>query len=130
MLLTAGVHLAMNWSVYFGYLWQRAANRLNQKWELALALTITVAIACAASLGDHGNAQRFAAMSLQNIAASAGKSTEDMVALLKTEGIAVHDPADSLLEIAGHNQLPPDRVLAAIQRHAPEIMKAGGERHP
>jgi len=74
------VHLVLNWSVYWSYLWERTARRMNRKWELALALLIVVA--------------------------------------LKKEGIAVHDPADSLKEIAEHNKVSTDVVCAARQCHS------------
>jgi len=60
LMLGAGVcHLALNWSVFWSYVWNRAVKRVNQKWELALALAVLVAVAWASSLGGHGGPPRF-----------------------------------------------------------------------
>jgi hypothetical protein len=56
LIAAAVVHLALNWSLYWGYLWNRTAKRLGQMAELALALAVVVGLAWAASLagpGDH-----------------------------------------------------------------------------
>jgi hypothetical protein len=122
MLLTGVLHLWLNWSVYWGYLWQHSAGRLNQKRELVLALTVIVAVICVASFGGHGDRGRLFGMSLQTIAEKSGKPIDQMISHLKKEGIAVHDPADSILEIAQHNGTAPDAVLGALHRAMPEAM--------
>jgi hypothetical protein len=40
------------------------------------------------------------------------------VSLLQEKGIHVHDPADSLLKIAEHNNVPPYAVLDILQPQA------------
>ena len=117
MAAAAILHFILNWSVYWSYLWQKASGRLNQKREFALALAITVAIvATAAFHPSDDRMQRFAAMSLPQIAKMSGQSVEQLVAILKKEGVAVHDPADSLREIAEHNKVPPQAVGAILLR--------------
>jgi hypothetical protein len=130
LVLTAGlVHMWLNWPVFWSYLWDRAARRLNRKWELAAALAITVLAAGTAALDDHGeDVMRLGSTSLQEIAQKAGKTTDDIVALLKKEGMAVHDPADSLREIAEHNNVPPQALVGVMQRLAPEGMRPGEGR--
>jgi hypothetical protein len=116
MSVTAILHLVLNWSVYWSYLWQRAAARLNQKWELALALGITVAIVGTAALHPSDDMlKRFAAMNLPQIAQMSNQSVDELVAVLKKEGIDVHDPADSLREIAEHNEIPVQKVAMLLQ---------------
>jgi hypothetical protein len=122
MLTAAVIHLWLNWPVYWGYLWQRTAGRLNQKWELASALGVTAVIVCAALLGGHGDMDRFVSMSLREIAEKADKPVEQMISVLKKEGIAVHDPADSVREIAQHNWTGPGAVLTILHREMPGAM--------
>jgi hypothetical protein len=126
MSAAAILHFVLNWSVYWSYLWQKAAARLNQKRELALALGIVIAIAGSAAFDSSGEAvQRFAAMNLTQIAKMSEQPVEEIVAILKKEGIEVHDPTDSLREIAEHNKIPPQAVISVVQRQL-----HGGPRGP
>jgi hypothetical protein len=104
-----------------GYLWQRTARRLHLKWELAAALGVTAAIVCAASLGARDGMDRFVRMSLREIAERGEKSADQVVAVLKEDGLVVRDPADSLIEIARYNNASPGAVIAAVQRHVPKL---------
>jgi hypothetical protein len=123
MAAAAILHFVLNWSVYWSYLWRKAAGRPNLTWELALALAIIVAIVGTAALHSSDDMmRRFAAMNLAQIARMSGQSVEEIVAVLKKEGVVVHDPADSLREIAEHNNVPPQAVCAIVQRqmHGPK----------
>jgi hypothetical protein len=120
MASAAILHLVLNWSVFWGYLWQRTPGRLNLKRELALAVVVVVVIVSAASLGGHGDMmQRLGAMSLQQVAEMSGQPVGQIVSALKKEGIHVDDPADSLTKIAQHNEVPPQKVCAIVQRQMP-----------
>ena len=122
MAAAAILHFILNWSVYWSYLWRKATGRPNVKWELGLALGIIGAILATAVFHPSDNMmQRFAAMSLTQVARMTEQPVEELVAVLKKEGIAVHDPADSLREIAEHNKMPPQRVCEIVQRqlHGP-----------
>jgi hypothetical protein len=122
MSVAAILHFILNWSVYWTYLWQKATGRPNLKWEFGLAFLVTAAILGTAAVPHSDNMmQRFAAMSLTQVAQMAKQPVEDLVAVLKKEGIAVHDPADSLREIAEHNKMPPQQVCEVVQRqlHGP-----------
>jgi hypothetical protein len=55
-------------------------------------------------------------MNLPQIAQISGKSVDELVAILKKEGIAVHEPKDSLREIAEHNEVPPQEVSSVLMR--------------
>jgi hypothetical protein len=127
LLLIAGIlHLWLNWSVYWGYLWDRTAHSFGRKRELALAMAITALIVGTAALDDHGgDMMRLATMSLQEIAKRDGKTAEQVVLTLKDKGIHVHDSADSLLKIAEHNDVPPQAILAILQ---PQRSQEGGRR--
>jgi hypothetical protein len=129
MLLAGLLHFWLNWSVYWSYLWQQSSRRLNQRRELVLALAITAAVVCMASLGGHGDMGRLFGMSLREIAEKSGKPVDQMVSSLKKEGIAVHDPGDSVLEIAQHNGSVPDAVLDALHRAMPEAMASVRGEH-
>lgn len=122
MLLTGLLHFWLNWPVYWGYLWQRSTASLNQKREMVLALVVTAIVVGVASLGGHGGGDRLFRMSLQTIAEKSGKSVDQIVSTLKKEGIAVHDPGDSVLEIAQHNGTAPDAVLGVLHRTMPEAI--------
>jgi hypothetical protein len=114
------LHFVLNWSVYYGYLRQKATAGLTRKWELALALAITTAVvASAILLPSDDMMQRFMAMNLPQIAQMTGRSVDDIVAGLKKERINVHDPADSLREIAEHNKISPQALVGIIQPPMP-----------
>jgi hypothetical protein len=130
LLLVAGtIHLGLNWSIYWNYLWNGAAHRLNQKREMALSLVIVALILATATLDDHGNQGPFAAMSLQEIVRKSEKPLDQIVSVLKQEGIDVHNPTDSVLEIAKHNNRSPDIVLAVLQREIPGAMRLTPKEH-
>jgi hypothetical protein len=129
MSAAAILHFVLNWSVYCGYLWQRAACGRSRKWELALALLVTVAIVATAALDRHdGMMQRLVGMNLPQIAEMSNQSVDQLVARLKKEGIDVHDPADSLREIAEHNKVPPQRLATILQLQPPGRGKGPGHR--
>jgi hypothetical protein len=116
LLLSAGIfHWWLNWPVYWGYLRKQATGGWNLKWELILAVGITTLIACTAFFDDHdADLQRLGVMSLQEIAKLSGKDVDQVVSLLEKQGIHVHDTADSLIKIAQHNNVPPQRLMAAL----------------
>jgi hypothetical protein len=125
MSAAAILHFVLNWSVYVGYLWQRATSRVNRKWELALALAITIAVVATSAVHGPGDIpmERLLVMNLPQIAKLSGRSVDDMVADLKKQGIEVHDPADSLQEIATHNKVAPTKLM-------PIVMPRGHGRGP
>jgi hypothetical protein len=129
LMAAAGIlHVILNWSVYCGYLWQRASG-LSRKWELALALVVTVAVVATAALDRHdGMMQKLMAMNLPQIAEMSNQSVDQLVASLKKEGIEIHDPADSLREIAEHNKVPPQRIAMILQLGPPSRGHGKGPR--
>jgi hypothetical protein len=125
MAAAAILHFVLNWSVYWGYLWRKATARPNLKLEFALALAITVAIVGTAAFHPSDDMmQRFARMNLPQVAEMSGKTVDELVAILKKEGIAVHEPKDTLREIAEHNKVPPQAVSTVLMRQM-----SGGPRH-
>jgi hypothetical protein len=123
MLIAGAIHFWLNWPVFCSYLWQKATGRLNQKRELALAVAIVALITIPGLFHDGpGDLQRLGAMNLQQVAQRSGKPVDQIVSVLKQEGIDVHNPADSLLEIAQHNNSAPDALLAVLYRTMPEAM--------
>jgi hypothetical protein len=123
MLIAGVVHFCLNWAVFRNYLWERAARRLNQKWELATAVALTVAVLGVASLGGHADMQRLNSMTLQQMAQQCGKPVDELVAVLKKGGLDVHDAGHSLLEISRDNKQPPQAIFAILQREVPEAMR-------
>jgi hypothetical protein len=116
MSAAAILHFVLNWSVYWSYIRKKGVAWPNLKWELALALGITLAIVGTAAL-DRGDdmMQRLAGMSLSQVAEMSNQSVDSIVAILKKEGIHVHDPADSLREIAEHNKVPVQKVAITLR---------------
>jgi hypothetical protein len=115
MSAAAILHFILNWSVYWSYIKQKGVARLNQKWELALALAITLALVATAVFHPADDMmKRFAAMNLTQIAEMSGQSVDEIAAVLKNDGIAIHDPADSLREIAEHNKVPVEKVASPL----------------
>jgi hypothetical protein len=125
LMVVAGVtHLCLNWSSLWGYFWSKTAHRMNRKWELAAAVVAMVLVISLASLeGDHGDMQRLGGMNLQQIAQNCNKSVDDIVAMLKKDGIDVHNPADSILEISQHNNRSPMAIVSVLQREVPEALR-------
>jgi hypothetical protein len=123
MLLAGILHFWLNWSVYWRYFRSTSAGRAWRVQELALALAITALVVCMASLGGQGDMGRLFGMALREVAANSDQPVDRLVATLKEEGIAVHDPGDSILEIAQHNGTAPDAVLGALRRALPDAMR-------
>lgn len=124
LLLVAGLlHLWLNWPIYWCYLWNHTTRRLNRKWELVLALAVVALVASTALLDNHGEAGPLGSMTLRQIAQQSGKPLDQVLSALRQKGIAVHDPADSILEIARYNNSPPDSVIAILQREMPEMAR-------
>jgi hypothetical protein len=123
MLIVGVVHICLNWRIFVSYLWDGASRRLNQKREMLLASVVVAVVVLPGFLVDQGGAGPFAKMSATEIAAKAGQKVEVLVENLKKDGVAVHDPADSLIEIAKHNNLSVDKLFTIVQRHAPEAMR-------
>lgn len=124
------MHLCLNWSLYWGYVWQRARRGLNQKLELGLALAITAAVFSVSALGGGGDPmRRLAMMTANDVARSASQPVEQFVRAMEKEGIAIHNPADSLQEIAEHNQTTPQAVLEVVSRVSPSALRMGPPGH-
>ena len=131
MAVAAVVHLCLNWSLYWGYLWKRATSRPNQKLEFALALAITAVVAYVASLGGGGAPmRRFAMMTPRDIASQSGQPVEKFVEAMEKEKIAIHNPADSLTEIAEHNKTSVKAVLDVVGRVSPDALRIGPSAGP
>ena len=132
MVVAAGIHLSLNWSVFCSYLWEQAAKRLNRKWELVAAVIFVGALTGMAMVTGPDDTKRMAAMSLEQIAQKSGKPVDQIVSVLKLSGIDVHNPADSIQEIAEHNKQGPGPVLAVLRREMPEVLASlrGGPPGP
>lgn len=123
MLIAGVIHFWLNWAVYWRYLWDGTAKRLNQKREFGLALILVALIAGTAAFDQHGGIGPFAGMSVEQIASRSGQNVDNLVAGLKKEGVTVHNPADSLREVAEHNKISAEKLFAIVQRQVPELMR-------
>lgn len=109
-------HLWFNWAVYWSYIWKPSRPRFQRKVEWALALALVALIASTGFFDNHGGSDRMLSTSLREVVRRAGKSEEQVVAILEKESISVHNPADTLLEIAKHNNVAPEKLMAILQR--------------
>jgi hypothetical protein len=123
LMLIAGVtHLCLNWSVLMNYLRNNVTRQFTRFRELAVAVALTGAVIAVAALGSPDPMQRVNAMTLQQIAEKSNKPVDELVALLKKEGIEVHNPADSVTEISQHNKQQPKVVTDVLARAIPDLI--------
>jgi hypothetical protein len=124
LMLVAGlIHLWLNWSILWSYLWEKASRRLSKPRELALAIAIMALVTVPGFLGGGGEMPPFARMSVTEIATKAGQTTEGFVASLQKQGIAVHNPADPLTEVAKYNEVPVERLFGVIEQQTPGALR-------
>ena len=122
MLIAGLIHLWLNWKVLWSYLWNKTAGGLNQTRELALAVIVMAVVLVPGFFGGHGMPP-MDKISVKDIAARSGQSTENFVSNLEKEGIKVHNPADPLTEVAEHNKITVEKLFAVIQQQTPEGMR-------
>jgi hypothetical protein len=145
-LIAAGLHLFLNWGLFWGYIKKKASLGLNLKLEMLVA----VLIAAGVLLGTIQGVSPFAALmalneqikdywerepvsaplphaeelSLEQLAGRMGLSTEQVFSALKQEGIAVENGATTIAKLAEKSRLTPSEVYAAIKKHFPESQQS------
>ncbi len=146
-LIVAGLHLYLNWGIFWGYLKKKAVAGLHLKWELAAALLIAVVVVAGTltdtppfssivELNDQIKVYwaRQAArapvphaeeLSLEEFATHINLTVDDVAEALRQEGFSVDNVQVTIRELAAQKGVAPSDVHAAILKHFPE---AGSRR--
>jgi hypothetical protein len=146
--IVALVHLWFNWGMFWGYIKRKGAAALNLKWELGLAVLIGAVFVA----GTLGNVQPFRQviawndqikmywarrapkapvphaeqLTLERFAGYLDLPVDGVVEALRAEGFTVEDTTVRVEELAVKKGIPPSDVMAALQKHYPEVGKRGG----
>ena len=122
------MHLCLNWRSTGADVWQRPES-LNQKLNWASPWPLRLPSSCVRVGGGGDPMRRLAMMTANDVARSASQPVEQFVRAMEKEGIAIHNPADSLQEIAEHNQTTPQAVLEVVSRVSPSALRMGPPGH-
>jgi len=142
LLIVAGVHLYLNWGIFWSYLRKKAVAGIHLKWELAAALLIVAGVAAGAyfnlppcSVLVQWNDQikvywaRRAApppiphaedLSLAEFAEVIHLPVDDVLEALRKEGFAVNDTQVKVKHLAEGKGVAPSDVHAAVVKHFPQ----------
>jgi len=142
LLIVAGVHLYLNWGIFWSYLNKKTVAGIHLKWELAAALLIVAGVAAGAyfnlppcSVLVRWNdqikvywARRAVAppiphaedLSLAEFAEVIELSVDDMLEALRKEGFAVNDTQVKVKHLAEGKGVAPSDVHTAVVKHFPQ----------
>lgn len=148
LLLLAVLHLAFNWRMFVGYLRKKATGGLNLKREMLAAGALTALLVVGTvqlwppmneladlntRIKNSWEAQVAEApvphseeFTLTRFAEEINLPVEKMTVALSDEGFAVDDLARTVGDVAREKGVAPSEVLAAIQKHHPEVRGAQG----
>jgi len=142
-LIVAGLHLYLNWGVFWSYIKKKASFSVNLKLEILVAILITSGILAGTIKGvspfgalltlnyrikDYWEREAVTApmphaeeLSLGQLAGKLDLPIEQVIEALKQEGIAVENDTATIAHLAEKNRLTPSDVYAAIKKHFPEV---------
>jgi len=146
-LIVAGLHLYLNWPVFWCYIKKKGSLALNLKLEMVMALLLAGVVLAGAikyippfsTVVDYNYQikdywERWASeaptphaeeLRLSQFADNLGLSISDVMKALQEEGIAVEDASATIGQVAEANNLTPADVYAAIKKHFPEADQRG-----
>jgi len=146
-LIVAGLHLYLNWSVFWRYIKKKGSLALNLKLEILMALLLAGLVVAGAiirfppfSTVVYFNYQikdyweRWASeaptlhaedLSLNRFAENMELSVNDVVKTLKNEGVVVDDASETIGQIAKANNMTSADLYAVIKKHFPESDQRG-----
>jgi hypothetical protein len=151
-LIVAGLHLCLNWGMFWGYIKKKASFRVNMKLEMLVAILIAGGVLVGTIEGvspfgalvtlnyrikDYWEREPVTApiphaeeLSLGQLAGKLGLSTGQVIEALKQEGITAENDAATIAQLAEKNRLTPSDVYAAIKKHFPEVeqLRQGRDR--
>lgn len=142
-LIAAGLHLFLNWGLFWGYIK-----------KMKLEMLVSIVIAGGMLVGTIKGVSPFGALmtlneqikdywerepvtapmphaeelNLGQLAAKMGLSVEQVSDALKQEGIVVENDTTTIAQLAEKNRLTPSDVYAAVKKHFPEAQQPGQGR--
>lgn len=141
-LIVAGLHLYLNWGMFWSYIKKKASFSVNLKLEVFVAILIAggVLVGTIKSVSPFGALMTLnyrikdywerepvtapiphaEELSLGQLAGKLDVPIEQVIEALKQEGIAVENETTTIAQLAEKNRLTPSDVYAAIKRHFPE----------
>jgi hypothetical protein len=146
-LIAAGLHLYLNWPIFWAYIKNKGSLAINLKLEMLMALLLTFVVLVGTifhiqpfnkvldfnyQIKDYW--ERWAAeaptphaeeLSVSRFAENLGLSASDVQKALQAEGIVVADTNATIGQVAEANKLTPADVHAAIKKHFPEADQRG-----
>ncbi|NLX57370.1 MAG: DUF4405 domain-containing protein [Planctomycetaceae bacterium] len=145
LLLAAGIHLYLNWTIFLGYIKKRATWALRLKRELLIATSITACVVAGSVLAVppfsttmqvHSRIQAYwegsapkaptphaEEFTLHRLARTIGLSVEEVEQSLEEGGFPVDDRSVSLRELALQARVAPSDVYAAITKRYEDLRK-------
>jgi biotin operon repressor len=142
-LIVAGLHLYLNWGMFWGYIKKKASFSANLKLEMLVAILIAGGVLVGTIEGvspfgalltlnyrikDYWEREPVTApiphaeeLSLGQLADKLDVPVEQVIEALKQEGIAVENDTTTIAQLAEKNRLTPSDVYAAIKKHFPEV---------
>lgn len=142
-LIAAGLHLFLNWGLFWGYI-------KKMKLEMLVSIVIAGGILVGTIKGvspfgslmtlneqikDYWEREPVTApmphaeeLSLTQLADKMKLSLEQVIGALKQEDIAVENDSTTIAQLAEKNRLTPSNVYAAIKKHFPEAQEPGQRR--
>lgn len=146
-LIVAGLHLFLNWGLFWGYVKKKASLSLNLKIEMLVAIIIAGSVLVGTIKGivpfgtlvilneqikDYWEQEPVTApiphaeeLSIKQLAGKMGLPIEQVIAVLEQEGLAVENETMTIAQLAEKNRLTPSDVHAAIKKHFPEAREPG-----
>ena len=141
-LIVAGLHLYLNWGMFWSYIKKKASFSVNLKLEMFVAILIAggVLVGTIKSVSPFGALMTLnyrikdywerepvtapiphaEELSLGQLAGKLDVPIEQVIEALKQEGIAVENETTTIAQLAEKNRLTPSDVYAAIKKHFPE----------
>jgi hypothetical protein len=141
-LIVAGLHLYLNWSVFWCYIKKKGSLTLNLKLEMLMAVLLAGLVLVGAiiriqpfsevvdfnyQIKDYW--ERWASeaptphaeeLSVNQFADSLGLSASDVQKALHEDRMVVRDTSATIGQVAEENNVTPADVYTAIKRHSPE----------
>jgi len=153
LLVAAAAHLYLNWRPFFSYLKRRQGRKwLRGETVLAAILLTAVSVGTLAQLppfsltadwggqikkywersaASHGPAPHAEEFSIERFARSIDLSTEELIAILRQEGLRFSDKQTTIDQLARDNELTPAELYTAITKHRSDaIRNASAEQEP
>ena len=142
LLIIVAIHLYYNWKIFLNYIWSRIQKALNLKWELVTSTLVCLFIfmgtlwdippfSSTMDLGEHIKesweeskadlpVSHAELLNVNEFSETINVPSEEIFEILKSRGYKVESFQQTLGEIAGENNISPDKLY--------EEIKAGGAK--